>query len=66
MLLTLRGSTERPETGDVGSNILVGTDPNIILKSAKAIVVRRRNWISSFGDGKTSKKIIDILKNSYV
>jgi UDP-N-acetylglucosamine 2-epimerase (non-hydrolysing) len=61
--VTLRKSTERPETVDVGSNILAGTDPERIVESAKAIVARKRGWINPFGDGKTSQKIVvDVLK----
>jgi UDP-N-acetylglucosamine 2-epimerase (non-hydrolysing) len=61
--VTLRESTERPETVDVGSNILAGSNPERILESARAIVARKRGWINPFGDGKTSQKIIDILKD---
>ena len=32
--VTLRNNTERPETVDVGSNIIAGTDPDSIVKCA--------------------------------
>lgn len=61
--VTLRENTERPETLDVGSNILAGTDPNRILKAAKESYGKKKTWINPFGDGKASSKIINILKN---
>jgi UDP-N-acetylglucosamine 2-epimerase (non-hydrolysing) len=63
--VTLRESTERPETLDVGSNILAGTNPERILESTRAIVASKRSWINPFGNGKTSQKIIDVLKDSF-
>ena len=60
--VTLRENTERPETLKVKSNILAGTDPDKILKGAKIMLQRKRNWQNPFGDGKTSLKIIKILK----
>ena len=42
--VTLRDNTERPETLDVGSNILVGPDPERILAPEKAVV---KIWSSS-------------------
>ncbi len=63
--VTLRENTERPETLDVGSNILAGTNPNRILEAAKIIHSKSRNWANPFGDGKTGEKVIEILlKNS--
>ena len=59
--LTLRDNTERPETLDVGANILAGTNPDRILEAAKLMVNRPRCWINPFGDGKSAEKIISIL-----
>jgi UDP-N-acetylglucosamine 2-epimerase (non-hydrolysing) len=59
--VTLRDNTERPETLEVGSNILAGTDPNKILEAAKVSVAKKKAWINPFGDGKTGLKIISIL-----
>ena len=61
--VTLRDNTERPETIEVGSNILVGTNPDKVLEAAKIICVRKRNWLNPFGDGTAGKKIIDILES---
>jgi UDP-N-acetylglucosamine 2-epimerase (non-hydrolysing) len=61
--VTLRDNTERPETLDVGSNILAGTDPERILAAAKASMRKKKGWVNPFGDGKTAQKIMSILKN---
>lgn len=59
--VTLRDSTERPETLDVGSNFLVGTSQNRILEGVKKMMAKEGNWGSPFGDGKSGKRIVDIL-----
>lgn len=62
--VTLRDNTERPETLDVGSNILAGTKSEHILECAKKMISGENNWKNPFGDGDTSKKIIEtITKN---
>jgi UDP-N-acetylglucosamine 2-epimerase (non-hydrolysing) len=61
--VTLRDNTERPETLDVGSNILAGADPERILEAAKASVGKKKAWVNPFGDGKTAQKIIHILES---
>jgi UDP-N-acetylglucosamine 2-epimerase (non-hydrolysing) len=61
--ITLRDNTERPETLEVGSNILSGTDPDKILEAAKVSYTKTKTWTNPFGDGKTGLKIINILRN---
>ena len=61
--VTLRDNTERPETLKVNSNLLVGTEPNNILEGVKSMLIRKTDWENPFGDGKTAKKIIDIIYN---
>ena len=63
--VTLRDNTERPETLDVGSNILAGTYPNRILNAAKTMCARKRHWVNPFGDGRTAQKIINILRDEF-
>lgn len=60
--VTLRDNTERPETIEVGSNMLAGTSSERILEAAKLMVKSQRGWVNPFGDGKTAQKIIKILK----
>jgi UDP-N-acetylglucosamine 2-epimerase (non-hydrolysing) len=60
--VTLRENTERPETVEVGSNILAGTDPEKILQAAKMSFNHKKNWANPFGDGTAGAKIIEILE----
>jgi len=63
--VTLRDNTERPETIEVGANILAGTSPGEILECSKVMLGRKKDWENPFGDGKASGRIVDILeKNS--
>jgi len=59
--ITLRNNTERPDTVDIGGNILAGCEPNRIRSSTKEILDRKINWYNPFGDGTSGKKIIEIL-----
>ena len=61
--VTLRDNTERPETLDVGSNMLAGTDPNRIFMAAKISLKKKKMWVNPFGDGDTAQKIINIISN---
>ncbi len=61
--VTLRDNTERPETIDVGSNVLAGTDPEKIVEIARKMLVKGKGWKNPFGDGKAAEKITDILTN---
>jgi len=59
--VTLRDNTERPETLEIRSNVLVGVNKNKILAGVKIMVSKERNWENLFGDGKAGKKIIETL-----
>lgn len=61
--VTLRDNTERPETLDVGSNILAGTDPNRILMVARISLGKKKMWVNPFGDGDTAQRIIKIISD---
>ncbi len=56
--VTLRDNTERPETLEVGSNILAGISPQRILDSVDLMLSRERNWQNPFGDGKASTRVV--------
>jgi UDP-N-acetylglucosamine 2-epimerase (non-hydrolysing) len=60
--VTLRDNSERPETIEVGSNILAGTNPDNIIKCVKNMINNNNRWKNPFGDGTAGKKIINILK----
>lgn len=59
--VTLRDNTERPETINVGSNILVGANAEKILGGAKSMLSRGNGWKNPFGDGQTGKYIINSI-----
>lgn len=59
--VTLRDNTERPETLEVGSNILVGTKQEKILSGASSMFAKERNWRNPFGDGQAGVRIAEIL-----
>ena len=58
--LTYRDNTERPETIEVGSNILLGIKGTDVLNQIKRME-NIKKWHNPFGDGTTAKKIVEIL-----
>lgn len=62
--MTLRDNTERPETVDIGTNELIGTDP----KNVKPALVKyfsgqwKKGSIPEKWDGKTAQRIVEILE----
>jgi UDP-N-acetylglucosamine 2-epimerase (non-hydrolysing) len=65
--MTLRNSTERPETITIGSNELIGTDPANLLPYLRQL--QNGKWkkssIPPLWDGQTSKRIVDKLLEIY-
>lgn len=61
--VTVRDSTERPETVTVGANVVVGTDPEDIRMAADKMVQRVGEWENPFGDGNTAGRILDVLQS---
>lgn len=61
--VTIRQSTERPETVDVGANIIAGVEPQSIENAAEIMLERPRSWKNPFGDGKAGDRIINILNS---
>jgi UDP-N-acetylglucosamine 2-epimerase (non-hydrolysing) len=59
--VTLRDNTERPETIEVGANILAGASPDKILDCIRMMLSHENNWINPFGDGKAGEKIVNII-----
>jgi len=61
--LTLRENTERPVTCEIGTNRLVGVDPNVILKAYREIINNENvdSGIPDKWDGRTSQRIAEIL-----
>ncbi|MEM3370831.1 MAG: UDP-N-acetylglucosamine 2-epimerase (non-hydrolyzing) [Candidatus Woesearchaeota archaeon] len=63
--VTMRTSTERPETVEAGANMIGGTNPEGILNAALEMLARNRNWKNPLGDGNAAKKIISIISKDY-
>jgi UDP-N-acetylglucosamine 2-epimerase (non-hydrolysing) len=61
--VTLRNNTERPETLNVGSNVLAGTNPEEIVKMTRFMLGKSKNWKNPFGDGNAGKRIVNELCN---
>ena len=59
--VTLRDNTERPETMEVGANLLAGTDPERILNCAKSMMDGGGEWENPFGDGDAGEKIQRVM-----
>jgi len=59
--VTLRYNTERPETLEVGANMLAGNEPKSILEKAKIMITKKGEWKNPFGNGKAAEKIVKII-----
>jgi UDP-N-acetylglucosamine 2-epimerase (non-hydrolysing) len=61
--LTLRENTERPVTVEVGTNRIVGTDPERILAAYRDVVAGRTPppQTPPLWDGRAAERIADIL-----
>jgi UDP-N-acetylglucosamine 2-epimerase (non-hydrolysing) len=61
--MTLRNSTERPETVTQGTNVIVGTNPDNIIPHLKELT--SGNWktgqVPELWDGQTSGRIVKII-----
>ncbi len=68
-LLVLRDTTERPEAVEAGTATLVGTDPSKILMKVDELLTNKlmyaemANKVNPFGDGQSSRKILEIVQN---
>jgi UDP-N-acetylglucosamine 2-epimerase (non-hydrolysing) len=59
--VTLRDNTERPETIEVGANILAGASSDKIIDCVRFMLSRENNWTNPFGDGKAGERIVNII-----
>ena len=60
--VTLRDNTERPETLEVGANVLAGVSSERIMKCAVQMLEAKFEWKNPFGNGHTGNRIV---KKSY-
>jgi UDP-N-acetylglucosamine 2-epimerase (non-hydrolysing) len=63
--VTLRDNTERPESLEVGANVLAGAEPETILACARDMLPRRGGWANPFGDGHAGERITEHLLAAY-
>jgi UDP-N-acetylglucosamine 2-epimerase (non-hydrolysing) len=59
--VTLRDTTERPESIAVAANVLTPCEPERIVESALRMSARHGGWRNPFGDGRSGLRIIDGL-----
>jgi len=59
--VTLRDNTERPETLEVGANILAGASPDKIADCTKLMLDRSKKWSNPFGDGTAGQRIVEVV-----
>jgi len=59
--VTLRESTERPETVKVGANYITGINPKNIMKGFETMLNLKKEWENPFGEY-ASEKIVKIIE----
>lgn len=67
-VVTLRDSTERPETLEVGSNFISGCEPEAILRGIKAVTTLINNWEvpREYMVGEVSDIVVKIVLGYYL
>jgi UDP-N-acetylglucosamine 2-epimerase (non-hydrolysing) len=61
--VTMRDNTERPVTVDEGSNVLAGTDPDVVVAACLEVIQHggKRGRRPALWDGHAAKRIVDVL-----
>lgn len=59
--VTVRDTTERPHTVEIGANMLASCDPQTILSASRAMLLKKSDWQNPFGDGTSSVQILAML-----
>ena len=60
--ITLRDNTERPETVDVGANVVTGLNVEKIMEALSIMLNKKNQWNNPFGENVASK-IVKIINN---
>lgn len=60
--VTLRTTTERPETVRAGGNVVAGYDERRIISLTLKMMKKPRSWKNPFGDGKASERIFRTIE----
>ena len=65
--ITLRDNTERPETCEIGTNVLVGSDPEKIKENFELLLSGKwkTGQIPELWDGKAAERIINHIIDIY-
>jgi UDP-N-acetylglucosamine 2-epimerase (non-hydrolysing) len=69
-VLVMRDTTERPEALETGGVKLVGTKEEVIFDAVSELLMEPDSYkqmslaVNPYGDGKTAKRIVDLLKNA--
>ena len=63
-LITVRNSTERPETLEIGCNILTNLKKNLIFQNSSKILKKKIHRRNPYGNGKAAVKIVKIIKKA--
>ena len=61
--VTLRESTERPETVSCGANVLTGLEPRTVLLGVRRMMAKKASWKNALGDGRASERILAALRS---
>lgn len=66
--MTLRDSTERPETVNIGTNELLGSNPDALQPAMEKLMKGqwKKGGIPEKWDGKTSERIVELLKREMI
>ena len=70
-VLVLREVTERPEGVDAGTAVIVGTDRDLIVRTASELLTsaeayaKMANAVNPYGDGHASERIADGLRERF-
>jgi UDP-N-acetylglucosamine 2-epimerase (non-hydrolysing) len=64
--VTVRDSTERPETVRVGANTITGTDPESIVTGGERMWRETGEWENPFGDGHAARRVLAELLPEYI
>ena len=61
--VTLRENTERPETVEIGANVVAGWKAPDIREKAGKMLSKNGRWRQPFGNGRAGEKIVKIVLN---
>lgn len=65
--ITMRENTERPITVDIGTNVIVGSDTNLIITEVEKILQGKQKTgkIPELWDGKAAERIVEIIDGNF-